>query len=245
MQQLAKMRQRWLPWLLAATILIVVGGLPALAQEASTTSRLLTVTGYGHDQAPTTLADITLGLTSKSDSAKATYAQLEKRTADVSKMLKSRQVDIIKPSNVQLNLKYGRDGKPQKDDYEGYRNIEFQVSADDIGVLDDAIATDIDRVQNIRYLATEKDLLAARDRALESAISDAQAQAKVALDKLGFSLQEVVDIQMNDAITQAPDLDAVSHGDGYADSSWSSKNNLTVEAGEQVVDVRVLLKVRY
>ena len=241
---IATMGQRWLPWLLAVIILISVGGLPAFAQASPTTTRTLVVNGYGHDQAPTTLAEITLGLTGKADSAKATYTKLSKRTSDTSKLLKARKAKTIRMSNVRLDLKYGRDGKPQKDDYEGYQTIEFQVPAEDIGILDDAISTDIDRVQNIRYLASEQDLLSARNRALEAAIDDAQAQAKVALDQLDFTIQGIVDIQVDDAIMQAPDVDAVPKGD----SGWSAaaySGNLAVEDGEQAVDVKVTLKVRY
>ena len=244
MQRLENMGQRWLPWLLAVVILISVGGLPAFAQASPTTTRTLVVNGYGHDQAPTTLAEITLGLTSKADSAKATYTKMSKRTSDISKLLKARKAKTIKMSNVRLDLKYGRDGKPQKDDYEGYQTIEFQVPTDDIGILDDAIALNIDRVQNIRYLASEQDLQAARNRALEAAIDDAQAQAKVALEQLDFTIQDIVDIQVNDAIMQAPDVDAVPK----VDSGWSAADysgNLAVEDGEQTVDVKVTLKVKY
>ena len=187
MQRLTKIGQRLLPWLLTALILITVGGLPALAQGASTPPRIITVTGHGHHTAPTTLAEITLGISDKGDSAKATYTQLAKRTSEIAKTLKARKVDNIKPSNAHLDLKYGRDGKPQKDEYEAFRNIEFQIPADEIGVSDDAISLNIDRIQDIRYLAIEKDLLAARDRALKAAIADAQSQANVALEQLGFS----------------------------------------------------------
>ncbi len=218
------------------------GGSPASAQ--SPTPRVIAVTGYGHDQAPTTLAEITLGISGKDKSAKATYEQLAKRTSAVAKVLTTGKVETIKSSNVKLDIQYGRDGKPQPDNYEGYRNIVFQVPADNIGLLDNAIATDVDRVQNIRYLASETDLLAARDRALEAAITDAQAQAKVALDKLGFSIQEVFDIQVNDAITRSPEVDTVSNGKDS--DSWSySRGGLAIEGAEQAVDVKVMLKVRY
>ena len=241
MQRLIKTKQQLLPWLLAALILITIGSLPAVAQEASA-PRILAVTGHGHEQAPATLAEITLGVSSRGDSAKKIYEQLDKRSAAVAKLLKAGNAEAVKTSNMNLNLKYDRDGKPKKDDYEGYRNIRFQVSADKIGVLDDAIATDIDRIHNISYRASEKDILVARDQALERAIIDAQAQAKVALDKLGFSIQEVVDIQVDDALIQAPGAEPVPKGDSYSSGRW---DNSIVEDGEQAVDVKVTLKVRY
>lgn len=243
MQRLIKIKQQLLPWLLAVLILITIGGgLPAVAQEASA-PRILAVTGHGHKQAPATLAEITLGVSSKGDSAKEVYEQLDKRSAAVAKLLKAGKAESVKASNINLDLKYDRDGKPKKNDYEGYRNIRFQVSADKIGVLDDAIATDIDRIHNISYRASEKDILAARNQALEEAIADAQAQAKVALDKLGFSSQEVVDIQVDDALIQAPGFEAAPKGDSYSSGRWADTPIAT--DGEQAVDVKVTLKVRY
>ena len=243
MQRLAKMVQHLLPWVLAAVILLLISGRPAIAQESST-PRLLSVTGYGQDPAPTTLAQISLGLSDKDSSAQAAHKTLDKRSSNLISLLKSRSATNIKSSNINLNIKYDRDGKPQKEGFEGYQNVEFQVPVDKIGVLDDAIAADIDHIHSIRYLASEQDILAARDRALEEAIADAKAQAKVALDQLGFKMQEVVDIQIADAVVQAPGTDALPKGDtSYSGSRWSG---VPVAAeGEQGVEVNVTLKVRY
>ena len=242
MQRLAKIAQRLLPWLVADLIVMTVS--PPAAAQQSANPRILAVTGHGHDQAPTTLAQITLGISDQGNSAKAAYDQLNKRSSAVTKLLKSRKVDQVKTSNINLSLKSDRDGKPKKDDYEGYRNIEFQVPANNIGVLDDAIATNIDQVPSIRNLATDQSILTARTKALEAAIADAQAQTKVALDQLGFSIEEVVDIQIDDAIVQTPGTDAASQGDTYSGSGrWSGIP--AVNSGEQAVDIGVTLKVRY
>lgn len=239
MQRFASVMPRLLP--LAVAIFILLGGLPAVAQESSA-PRFLTIAGHGHSQADTTLAEITLGLIGKGNSTKTTYEQLTKRTAALTKMFQSRQAKAVNLSNIHLNLKDGRDGKPQKNEYEAYQTIEFRVAADNIGVLDDAIAADIDRIQRIRYVAAEQDLSAARDKAIKAAIADAQAQANVALGQLGFSPQDIVDIQVNDVITQAPGDNAPPKADSYV--SWSA-DTPTLATGQQGVDVTVTLKVRY
>ena len=240
MQHLTKLTQRLLPWILAALLIITVGGLPATAQQSNPT-RTLAISGHGRAQAPTSLAQITLGISDKGDTAKATYAQVNKRSSAIIKLLKDRKIDSVKTSNINLTIKSDRDGKPQKGSYDGYRNVEFQVPADKIDVLDDAIATGIDRVNNIRYIASEDAIRNARKTALETAIADAQAQAKVALDKLGFSIQEVVDIQVGNAQVNTPKTQPETR-DSY--SSWS-ENLPVLEGGEQTVDVDVTLKIRY
>ncbi|MEO1180424.1 MAG: SIMPL domain-containing protein [Cyanobacteria bacterium J06636_28] len=239
MPPLTKLMQRLLPWVLAALICITIGSLPAVAQEASA-PRTLVVSGHGRAQTPTSLAQISLGLSNKGESAKDTYTALNKRSSAVVKLLKSGKAKVVKTSNINLTVKSDRDGKPQKDGYDGYQNIEFQVPAADIGVLDDAIATDIDRLNNIQYVASEASISAARNTALENAIADAQAQAKVALDKLGFTTQEIVDINVGDPHIQSPKNNP--NPDSY--SSWS-ENIPAIEGGEQTVDVTVTLKIRY
>ncbi|MEM9266736.1 MAG: SIMPL domain-containing protein [Cyanobacteria bacterium P01_F01_bin.13] len=242
MQRLVKIVQSLLPWVLAAVILFTISGRPATAQQ-SAIPRTLAVTGYGQDPATTTLAQITLGLSDKGNSAKAAHKILDQRSSALVSLLKSKNVTRVKTSNINLNLKFDRDGKPQKEGFEGYQNIEFQVPVDKIGVLDDAIATDIDHISTIQYLASEQDILTARDNAIKEAIADAQTQAKVALDPLGFAIQEVIDIQVNDAVVQAPGTDVVPKGDSYSGNRWSG--NPTVAEGEQGVEVKVTLKVRY
>lgn len=232
--------QRLLPWVFAALIIITVGGLPAAAQQSST-PRILAISGHGRAQAPTSLAQITLGISEKEDTVKETYSSVDKRSAALAKLLKSNKVKEVKTSNISLTVKSGREGKPLKDDYEGHQTVEFQVSAEDIGVLDDAIATGIDRINNIRYVASEEAITTARKTALENAIADAQSHAKVALDKLGFSSQDIVDIQIGNAQvntlkTRQEPLDSYS--------SWS-ENLPVLDGGEQTVEVDVTLKLQY
>lgn len=234
--------RRLLPWALTALILLTASTLPATAQ-ATSTPRMLAVNGQGQEQAPATLAQITLGISDKGDSAKATYDKISKRSSTVVSVLKSSKAQNIKDSNINLSPQYGRDGKPANATYEGYRTIEFQVPAGKIEVLDKVLTTGVDNLHSIRYSASAEAIDAARDRALKSAIADAQSQAKVALDQLGFSLQEIVDIRIDDARVENPETQAVPADESYASGRWS--DDLPVEGGEQAVDVKVTLQVRY
>lgn len=242
MQRLAMLMRRLLPWALTALILLTAGTFPAAAQ-ATSTPRMLAVTGHGQDQAPTTFAQITLGISDQGDSAKATYDKVNKRSSTVVNFLRSSKANKIKDSNINLTPQYGRDGKPEKATYEGDRTIEFQMPIDQIEVLDKALTTGVDSLQSIRYIASEAAINAARDQALKNAITDAQTQANVVLGQLGFSLQEIVDIRIDDARIENPETQAVPADESYSSGRWSG--NLPVEGGEQTVDVRVTLQVRY
>ncbi|MEM9805429.1 MAG: SIMPL domain-containing protein [Cyanobacteria bacterium P01_D01_bin.56] len=238
MQKLLNLTKYLLPW----TLVILIISFPAYAQETSN-PRLLSVIGHGHSPAATTLAQITLGVTNNGDSAKATYDAITRRSVAVAKLLDTNKVEIVKTSNINLNPQYGRDGNPAKATYEGYQNIQFQLPVSKMAVLDKALATDVDSLQSIRYLASEEAITIARDQALKNAIADAQAQAKVALDKLSLSAQEIIDIRIDDPRVENPAIQP-----GTADKSYSSSrasSHLPVESGEQIVDVQVTLQVRY
>lgn len=240
MQKLSNLTKYLLPWTLAILILII--GFPAVAQD-SPTLRLLAVTGHGHSAAATTLAQVTLGITNNGDSAKATYDAITKRSSAVAKLLNTNKVETVKISNINLDPQYGRDGKPAKATYEGYQNIQFQLPVSKMAVLDKALATDVDSLQSIRYIASEDAITTARNTALKNAIADAQARADIALDKLGLSAQEVVDIRIDNPRVENPAIQP-----GAADKSYSSSRasgHLPVEGGEQTVDVQVTLQVRY
>ena len=114
MQPLTKLMQRLLPWAFAALIVITLGSLPAAAQTSST-PRTLVISGHGRAQTPTSLAQISLGISNKGDSAKGAYTKLNKRSSAVVKVLKSGKAKVVKTSNINLTVQSKRDGKPQQD----------------------------------------------------------------------------------------------------------------------------------
>lgn len=240
MQPLAHLTQRLLPWALAVLLVVTVGGPPASAQAPS--PRMLTVTGNGQDYAPATLAQVTLGIVDQGDSAKATYDAVTQDSSAVVKLLKTNKATDIKTSNIHLDPQYGRDGKPAKATYDGHQTVKFQLPVSKIAVLDQVLVADVDNLQGISYRASDAALVTARDQALENAIFDAQGQAKVALKQLGFDMQEVVDIQIDDAQVNKPDSQPAPVDKSYS-GRWS--DGLPVAGGEQAVQVQVTLQIRY
>ena len=107
-------------------------------------------------------------------------------------------------------------------------------------LLDDAIAAGANQINGVSFVAADDALDAARDTALQDATANAQAQADVVLRSLNLSAQEIVGIQVNNAPPPPRPLPVQSRA-ALAEADVSTP----VEGGEQTVNARVTLQIRY
>ncbi|MEA5466782.1 SIMPL domain-containing protein [Leptothoe sp. PORK10 BA2] len=213
---------------------------PAEAQELM--SRVLTVTGEGSESIPATLARVQLGVTAQGENAEAVQQEIAQRSTAVIELLKSQNVDKLQTTGINLNPQYDYNGsQPRITGYSGSNTVSFQMPTDKVGtLLDDAIAAGANQIDSISFIAADNVLDAARDTALQAATADAQTQADVVLQSLNLSAQEIVGIQINDAIPPTPLPYATSQKLAEAVDV-----STPVEGGEQTVNARVTLQIRY
>lgn len=214
---------------------------PVKAQEPM--SRVLTVTGQGSESLPATLAQVQLGVEAQGETAEAVQQDIAQRSSAVIELLRSQNVDKLQTAGIRLNPQYNYDGdRPRIVGYTGSNTVSFQMPTDEVGtLLDDAIAAGANQINNVSFVAADEALDAARDTALQAATADAQAQASVVLGSLDLSAQEIVGIQVNNATPPTP-IPYAARGqllESAADVSTP------VEGGEQTVDARVTLQIRY
>ncbi|ESA36200.1 membrane protein [Leptolyngbya sp. Heron Island J] len=249
MKQVATLRQWALPsaGVVLGLTALVVGVMntakvaPVRAQEPI--ARVLTVTGEGSESTPATLARVQMGVTAQGENAEAVQQEIAQRSAAVIELLRSQNVDQLQTTGIRLNPQYNYDGnQPRITGYTGSNTVSFQMPTDEVGtLLDDAIATGANQINSVSFVAADDAIDAARDTALQEATADAQAQADVVLQSLNLSAQEIVGIQVNNAnppmpipfAAQARLADAVSEA------------TTPVEGGEQTVNARVTLQIRY
>lgn len=215
---------------------------PVAAQEAQ--SRVLTVTGEGSESIPATLARVQLGVTAQGETAETVQQDIAQRSAAVIELLKSKNVDQLQTTGIRLNPQYNYDGsRPRITGYSGSNTVSFQMPTEAVGtLLDDAIATGANQINSVSFIAADTALENARDAALQAATADAQAQADVVLQSLNLSAQEIVGIQVNNAAPPTPIPYAAQSRQleaAVADVSTP------VEGGEQTVNARVTLQIRY
>ncbi|MEM9165002.1 MAG: SIMPL domain-containing protein [Cyanobacteria bacterium P01_F01_bin.4] len=214
---------------------------PVEAQEPL--SRVLTVTGQGSESISATLAQVQLGVEAQGETAEAVQQEIAQRSSAVIELLRSQNVDKLQTTGIRLNPQYNYDGdRPRIVGYTGSNTVSFQMPTDQVGtLLDDVIAAGANQINNVSFVATDDALDAARDTALQGATADAQAQANVVLDSLNLSAQEIVGIQVNNANPPTP----IPYAARAQTLEIAADVSTPVEGGEQTVNARVTLQIRY
>ncbi|MEM7793717.1 MAG: SIMPL domain-containing protein [Cyanobacteria bacterium P01_C01_bin.118] len=214
---------------------------PVKAQEP--VSRVLTVTGEGSESIPATLARIQLGVNAQGQNAETVQQDIARRSSAVIELLKSQNVDKLQTTGIRLNPQYNyNDGQPRITGYNGANTVSFEMPTDQVGtLLDDAIAAGANQINSVSFVAADDALASARDIALQAATADAQAQTEVVLQSLNLSAQEIIGIQVNNAVspTLIPHLAQSRLAEATANASTP------VEGGEQTVNASITLQIRY
>lgn len=221
--------------------LLPAGPPVALAQEVP--QRTLTVTGQGEIAVATTKTQVTLGVTAEGDDAEALQQDIARRSSAVVELLQSRNVEKLETTGIRLNPRYRYDnGRSEIVGYRGSNTVSFQLATEEMGtLLDDAVAAGANQIQNLSFVATDTAIAAAREQALRAATDDAQQQANAVLGALDLGPQEIVSIRIDGASPPMPiPLPARAEA-----ASASADYSTPVIGGEQTVNARVTLQIRY
>ncbi len=213
---------------------------PIMAQE--TNLRTLTVTGQGQQAVQTTKTQVSLGVDLEGTDAAVVQRQVAERTSAVVELLRSRRVEKLETTGLQLSPRYRYDnGQSQLVGYSGSNTVSFQMPTEAVGtLLDDAVKAGANQIRGVSFIADDAALEAARQEALKRAVADAQAQAAAVLGALNLRSQEVVSIEINGAIPPRPMPMA-----RQVAAAPAADMATPVMGGEQTVQARVTLQIRY
>ena len=214
----------------------------ASAQEAA--MRILTVTGQGEESVPTTKTQVDLGVDVQGTDAAAVQQEVAQRTAAVVELLRSRQVEKLETTGIQLSPTYNyENGQAEVVGYSGSNTVSFRMPTESVGsLLDEAVKTGANQIRGISFIADDTALEAARQTALREAVEDAQGQASTVLGSLNLGSQDIVGIQINGAAPPMP----VPMPRLAAEYSRAQSDAVTpVVGGEQTVQAQVTLQIRY
>jgi uncharacterized protein len=214
---------------------------PQLSQERML--RTLTVTGQCTEKIPATIAQVQLGVEAQGKTAQKVQQEVATRSAAVVALLKSRKVDKLQTTGINLNPQYSYDnGKQTLTGYQASNVVSFRVPTGQAGVImDDAVKAGASRIDSVSFAATETAIADAQKVALRKATQDAQEQANAVLSTLGFTSKDVVGIQINGSNPPVPRpyMTAQARFKG-ADSA-----STPVEGGDQDVQASVTLQISY
>ena len=229
----------------SATLVSGLGFVPvftptAIAQEAA--MRTLTVTGQGEESVQTTKTQVELGVDVQGTDAAAVQQEVARRTAAVVELLRSRSVEKLETTGIQLSPRYNyENGRQDVIGYTGSNTVCFRMPTESVGsLIDDAVNAGANQIRGVSFIADDEALEAARQQALRAAVEDAQAQAGVVLGSLNLRSQEIVSIQINGAAPPMPvPMPRLAENAAQFDASTP------VIGGEQTVEARVTLQIRY
>jgi len=231
-----------LPWATLAGVLIANVN-PVMAQPVATAPmRVMTVTGSGQESIPTTVTRVELGVQAQGPTAAAVQQDIAQRQSRVIELLRRNTVDKLQTTGIRLSPQYSYSNReqPRITGYSGSNTVSFELPTDRVGsLLDEAIEAGANQINRVSFTATDEAISAAQSTALVAATQDAQRQADAVLAALGLSAAEVVSIQVNGA--QAPTPYPVAARAVLQSEAASTP----VEGGEQTVNARVTLQIRY
>jgi uncharacterized protein len=208
--------------------------------------RTITVTGQCTEKIPATLADVQLGVEAQAKTAQEVQQEVARRSSAVVALLKTRSVQRLQTTGINLNPQYRDDkGKQVLTGYQASNTVSFRVSTGQAGVImDDAVKAGASRIDNISFSASEQAIADAQKLALRKAAKDGQDQAASVLSALGLSPKEIVSIQLNGANAPIPIP--------YPMAKTSLEQRMAepvpvspVEGGEQSVQASVTLQISY
>ena len=232
---------RWLILSIAIGLLIITLANPATAQEKL--MRTITVTGVGEEMIPTTLTEVQLGVEIQGATAKEVQQEVARRTAAVVELLRSRNVEKLQTTGIQLQPNYDYNNNERRlVGYIGTNTVSFRINTEQTGtLLDQAVQAGATRIDNISFTASQSAIAAAKEQALQKATQDAREQANVVLSSLSLSPKETVSIQVNGAGTPPPPPLPVARS-----AALESQDTTTpVIGGEQTVQASVTLQISY
>ncbi len=228
----------------ATPLLLVAPSTQAQMTSAMKPLRTLTVSGRGTESVMTTIAQIRLGVESQGKTANEVQSTVAKRSNSLVTLLKSRNVDKLETTGINLSPVYSYDNNRQTlTGYSAANTVSFRVKNDLAGeLIDDAVKAGASRIDGINFVATDDAIAAAQKVALRKATQDAQAQAQAVLGALNFTQKEIIGIQVNHAVPQPRPMPA----DMFAMRSAKLAEAPTpVMGGEQTVEATVTLEISY
>ncbi|MBW4471388.1 MAG: SIMPL domain-containing protein [Stenomitos rutilans HA7619-LM2] len=220
---------------------------PVLAQEKLTPEKMLrtlTVTGRGTEMVATTITQVRLGVEAQGKTANGVQQEVARRSNAVVNLLKSRQVDKLETTGINLNPTYQYDnGKQALTGYSASNIVSFRIVTSKAGtLLDEAVKAGASRIDGVSFIATDEAIAATQKAALREATQDAQLQADAVFSALNLSKGQIVSIQVNGASTPPPrplfKADAL-------EARTAAAPPTPVLGSEQEVEASVTLQISY
>lgn len=235
-----------LPLLLGLVMLSACQSPPAplSSQSVAALPRVLSVSGTGETQIPTTIAKVNLGVQVEGKTATEVQQEMAKRSQAVVKLLKERKVDELETTGIQLNPNYNYQNNEQRIiGYTATNTVTFEMPVAQVGnLLDETVKVGATRIDGISFVASDEAIATAQQEALKKATEAAKKQAEAVLTTLNFDQKEILGIQINGNNMPPYPIPIMQTMNMAAETKVAST---PVEGGKQQIQASVTLQIRY
>ena len=221
----------------------IINLLPSSASQLEY-ARAITVVGNAKQTVTTTIANVSLGVETRSASSQGAQGKLSSQSSQLVKLLKQFNVSKLKTSSINLHPQYNYQNNNRiLNGYMASTNVSFEVPTKDAGlIIDKAVQSGANRVNNISFKASEESIELVRLQTLQQAAQNAQKEAETVLSALGLTMKDIVQVQVNHASPPRP-IHRAYRKEALA---MSSADAITpVEGGEQTISSSVTLTISY
>ncbi len=247
---------------------------PAPAAPESRLLRTLTVNGYGEERLPATQAQISLTIEAKGKEALEVQQEVARKSETLLGYLRSQSAQRLTAPGVTISPIYRTDkGRQIAEGYSASNTVSFEVPIDRAGALLSAVVKGgATQVNSVGFSPSEEAIEAAKERTIAKASEQARRRTVAALQPLGLTIKEPLNVQIDGAIGSFPrGLADVMGGDQILNNQNASRlnslearqfssttklmgsvifdvSNLTqggVSPGEQLIQSSVTMIVRY
>ncbi|NUN64683.1 SIMPL domain-containing protein [Pseudanabaena biceps] len=203
--------------------------------------RVLTVTGRGERLVKTSKARIQLGVKADAKTAIAAQTEVARQANNIVSRLQQLGVEKLQTTSIQLTPTYVYENNRQtQTGFTAQTTVSFIVAIEQAGkVIDAAVASGANQIDQISFIATDAELNAAKQLALQDAVKDAHALSNTVLSALGFTSKTVKSIQIGDSAIAYPV--AQPRMETFAKVA----DALPILGGEQKVEATVNLQITY
>jgi uncharacterized protein YggE len=186
---------------------ISLGNPDGQTHETKDDRRILTVSAQSSVEIPTTHARITIMIEAREKTPKEAQSSIARRSNPVLDFLKSEEVEKLQTSGLSLTPIFER--HPKRPDtwssqseivgYSAQWTTSFEVTVERAGEIADAVVQKgADRISSFQLKATDEAVEAARTEALSQAAQQARDRGGAVLGSLGYEVEEIVRIHVND-----------------------------------------------
>jgi uncharacterized protein YggE len=166
-----------------------------------------------------------------------------KRTNAVVDLLRSRSVEKLQTTGIQLQPNYEYANNQRKlNGYTGTNTVSFRLPTEAVGgLLDQSVKVGATRINGVSFMATEEAIAAAQKIALKRATEDAQSQANAVFQALNLTPKDVISVQINGANVPVPPRFRTD----YMVQAAAAPAPTPVIGGDQSVRGSVTLQIAY